>query len=200
MATPAQITANRKNAQHSTGPTSPEGLLAAMRNNLGHGLCSNENFYMLPEENRDAFEALLSRLNTEQNPQNETETILVRRMAQSEWLVARALRLQGAALNNLDSKGDSTKLALYIRYQTTHERSFYKALNELQNLRKQETKAEIGFASQKLKQAAQNCAVDALNLKKEEFQFKKEVFQTKKCALTVVPVPEKSPGRLEMAA
>jgi hypothetical protein len=56
MATPAQITANRKNAQRSTGPTSPEGLLAAMRNSLGHGLASNENFYMLPEENRDAFE------------------------------------------------------------------------------------------------------------------------------------------------
>jgi hypothetical protein len=154
-------------------------------------------------------------------------------MAQSEWLVARALRLQGASLNNLDATGDSTKFALYIRYQTTHERAFYKALNEFQKLREQKVKAEIGFAShkrkghgsvppgnnrseatgggaidavsvlrapQELKKASQNRAVEALNLKKEEFQFKKEVFQTKKGVPTSAPAPEKSPGRLEMAA
>ncbi len=52
------------------------------------------------------------------------------------------------------------ELALYLRYQTTHNRAFYQALNQLQRLREQKRKeetqeaalsqrAEIGFASQK---------------------------------------------------
>ena len=87
------------------------------------------------------------------------------------------------------------------------QRAFYKALNELQKLRKERTKAEIGFESQKLKQAVETRAVDALNLKKdvhnlkkEEFEFKKETFQTKKESFKAPSVPEISSSGLEIAA
>ena len=40
MATQAQINANRKNAQKSTGPKTPEGRDAVRLNGLKHGLAS----------------------------------------------------------------------------------------------------------------------------------------------------------------
>jgi hypothetical protein len=127
-------------------------------------------------------------------------------MAESEWLRARAVRLQTDVLFHDQIYGPQ-KLALFLRYQTTHERAFYKALNELQKLRKERTKAEIGFESQKLKQAAEtrsgealNLRKEALNLKKAEFEFKKETLQTKKESFEASPASEMSPGGLEIAA
>ena len=38
MASPAQIAANRRNAQRSTGPRSPEGRKAIRLNAVTHGL------------------------------------------------------------------------------------------------------------------------------------------------------------------
>ena len=42
-------------------------------------------------------------------------------------------------------------LALYLRYQTTHERAFERCASELRRLRKEREKARIGFESQERK-------------------------------------------------
>jgi hypothetical protein len=207
MATQAQLKANRENSQLSTGATSDAGREASSRNNLKHGLCHTEEFFtLLPGESEQNFATLVGTLRNEYMPQDTTESILVRRMAESEWLRARAVRLQTDTLF-YDQIGSPQKLALFLRYQTTHERAFYKALNELQKLRKERTKAEIGFESQKLKQAAEsrsaealNLKKDALNLKKAEFEFKKETIQTKKESFKAPSAPEISSGDLEIAA
>src|SRR5579863_2693732 len=207
MATPAQIEANRRNSEHSTGATTEAGREASSRNNLKHGLCYTEGFFtLLPGESEQNFATLVGTLRNEYMPQDTTESILVRRMAESEWLRARAVRLQTDTLF-YDQIGSPQKLALFLRYQTTHERAFYKALNELQKLRKERTKAEIGFESQKLKQAAETRAGEALNLrkeahnlKKEEFEFKKETFQPGKTTLAAPSEHEISSGDLEIAA
>lgn len=47
---------------------------------------------------------------------------------------------------------DDKKLALYLRYQTTHERAFHKCLGQLLKLRSDARKQEIGFESQKAKE------------------------------------------------
>jgi hypothetical protein len=44
---------------------------------------------------------------------------------------------------------DEKRLALYIRYRTSHERAFHKCFNELLKLRAERRKLEIGFESQK---------------------------------------------------
>ena len=44
MASPAQIAANRTNAQRSTGPTSPEGKARAASNSFKHGLYAPKHF------------------------------------------------------------------------------------------------------------------------------------------------------------
>jgi hypothetical protein len=102
------------------------------------------------------------------------------------------------------AKEDVAKLGVLIRYQTTHERAFHRSLKELQTLRKERRNLEIGFESQKLKQASEVRAVECVNLKKEaqilkreEFEFKKFVIQMKKGAPQAV---ETGPVGQEMAA
>jgi hypothetical protein len=207
MATDKQTAANRENAQHSTGPTSQEGLdLSARINAWRHGLAvkDHERFSLLIDENREKFDELQQRLNDEHLPTSETEILLVRHMAQSEWLRARALRLQNDLLQDAGKDVDPAKLAIFIRYQTTHERNFHRSLKELLTLRQQRRNAEIGFESQKLKQAAEVRAVEGMNLKKEsqdlkreEFEFKKTVIESRK---EVKKVVKSTPGDQKMAA
>ena len=205
MATEKQILANQENSKLSTGPTSPEGVQASSRNNFSHGLAPkhHEVFTFLHDEDPNKFRELVLNLIKEHAPQGETQKILVRRMAESEWLRARAVRLQTDCFTQSDNLNEK-RLSLFIRYETTHERAFYRALKELQTLRKEKRNTEIGFESQKLKQAAEVRAVEGANLKKEaqilkreEFEFKKMVIQTKK---EVPPPVEISPGDLKMAA
>jgi len=203
MATEKQKAANKANAQYSTGPTDSQ---QARLNHFIHGMGAktHENFGFLCEESSEKFDILLKQLNQEHNPTSQTESILVRHMAESEWLRARALRFQAGCMHDGHKHLDTTKLALFIRYQNTHERAFYRAINELQNLRKQKQNSEIGFESHGLKKAADTRASEALNLKKEEFFLKKELVQMKKEAQqrrnpssSTPAVPD--PG-LEMAA
>src|SRR6185437_6585160 len=76
----------------------------------------------------------------------ETESLLVRQMAQSWWLTQRAIRIQDQAFT--ETRVDTHKLALFLRYQTTHERAFYKALNSLIKLKKERRKSDPEFFSQ----------------------------------------------------
>ncbi len=56
MASPAQIAANRANAQRSTGPRTPEGKAASRLNALRHGLYAEGG--MLRTQGRDPLDAL----------------------------------------------------------------------------------------------------------------------------------------------
>ena len=116
---------------------------------------------------------------------------------------SRATQLQTQTIFQ-EADDQEKKLNLYIRYAKTHENSFYKALNELQKLRKEREKSEIGFKSQELKQEAavravehQNLTRETLAFKKDELLFKKEVYQAKKIVVKAPAAP--SPDR-EMAA
>jgi len=201
MATEKQKAANKANAQHSTGPTSEAGSVESALNNWRHGMAvkTHEHFGFLMEENPEKFTELLDQLRQEHNPTSETESILVRHMAESEWLRGRALRFQADCMMYGFKNVEPTKLALFIRYETTHERAFHKALNELQNIRKQKQNSEIGFESQGIKKAAEARATEGLNLKKEEFEFKKMVFHGKQEAQERRNTPSQTPSPAEVA-
>jgi hypothetical protein len=205
MATAAQILANHLNSLHSSGPKSKTGKETSSQNNVKHGLCHhNERFYFMEDEDREKFRALLTRLQTEHRPETETETILVRRLAEHEWLRTRALRLQKTCIFEDQHVIATEQFGLYLRYQTTHERAFYKALTELQKLRAQRTKEQIGFESQKRQAAAENRAEKALNLRIQEFEIKKLRFersaQPQQTGSAPFPPAEPSPGVQKMAA
>lgn len=102
------------------------------------------------------MEALVQSFESEYVPETDTEQRLVGMMARHYWLMQRALTLQERIIpNDLSSAEiDSKRLALFMRYHATHERSYYRAAHELQNLRKQKAKEQIGFESQKSKTAS----------------------------------------------
>jgi hypothetical protein len=152
MSTPAQIAANQSNAQHSTGPKTEEGKAASSRNNFRFGLTGS--FVVLPWENQHDFDILLTKLQVEHQPQTPFEEELVAKMAQHYWLSQRALLLQqGCFDRELPVCNDEKQLALFLRYQTTHERAFQKCAAELRSLRNQKQKEKIGFESQKRREA-----------------------------------------------
>ena len=146
MSTQAQVAANQANAQLSTGPKSEAGRAAAARNNFRHGLTTSSEFWVLPSESQTDYLKLLAQFQQEHQPETPTEEALVQAMAEHHWLRHRAMRLEEACFDFTTGQIiDERKLALYLRYQTTHERAFHKALNDLLKLRAEKRKAEIGF-------------------------------------------------------
>jgi hypothetical protein len=212
MATKAQINANRENAKKSRGATTPEGQEASSRNRTSHGLIYHSgNFFLLEEESEEKFCELIDKLAEEYQPETETECILVRNMAHHDWLRARALRFQHCWFDPQGGFVTTDGLQVFMRYQAQHERGFYKALRELQNIRKERRNNEIGFESQKLKISAERRAIQTLELKKQVFELRKEELQIRKIRVraaaaggstveTAQPDPEMSPVDQKMAA
>ena len=141
---------NRANAQHSTGPRTIPGKLASSRNSFKHGLASAQ--LIIPGEDPASFDRLLAALLDEHQPANVTEEILVQEIAQSYWLSQRAIRFQNQcfAPEGVDQK----QLALFMRYQTTHERAFHKSLSALMRLKKDRAR---GFVSQSGQERPKRC-------------------------------------------
>lgn len=151
----SRIEANRLNAQRSTGPRTDTGKLASSRNALKHGLSTGT--MLIPGEDASEFETLRDTLRREHQPADATEQILVDQLAQSHWLLQRAIRFQNECFT---AEGvDERRLALFLRYGSAHERAFHKALNALLRLKKERRKAvappakhrpapEDGFVSQ----------------------------------------------------
>jgi hypothetical protein len=197
MSTPAQVLANQENAKKSRGATSATGRTASSENRRAHGLSSATYacFFFLETENKAEFEQLERNLIQEHAPQTTTEKIIVRRMAEHEWLRARALRLQAYCTEALTTGQvvNEKHFALYLRYETTHERAFYRCLNELQKLRNQKTKEQIGFVSQKR-------AAELHEMKKETFEWKKSRVKPATQPEKPIPTTEKGPLEQQMAA
>jgi hypothetical protein len=152
MSTEAQRTANQANAQHSTGPKTEEGKTISSQNHRKFGLTGR--FTVLPWEKQEEFEDLSARLRAEHQIYSPFEAELIEKMAQHHWLSRRAILLQESCFDReLPLCEQEKQLALYLRYQTTHDRAFERCAGELRRLRREREKAKIGFESQKRKEA-----------------------------------------------
>ncbi|MBV8812263.1 MAG: hypothetical protein JO033_26640 [Acidobacteriaceae bacterium] len=150
---PAQLAANRANSQLSCGPRSAAGKETVSFNAFRHGLTGR--FKIMPYESEPDYQELLDGLRDEHRPATPTEHLLLNRMAEHYWLSQRALYLQGVCFNEFGGCDSDARLALYLRYQTTHERAFHRCLNELLKLRTERRKEQNGFVSQQQKLADQ---------------------------------------------
>ena len=166
---PAQLNANRGNAQHSTGPTTSAGRATSSQNHTSHGLARhNGHFALLSTENGPAFDSLKKSLAGEHQPSTPTELILVNAMAESIWLADRAQHLQTSVTDPASGQiTDPKAFSLYLRYQTTHTRAFHKSLNDLLKLRAETRKSENGFEAQQRKE-------EELRIKNEQHEMKKQ--------------------------
>ncbi|MBV8895372.1 MAG: hypothetical protein JO051_02595 [Acidobacteriaceae bacterium] len=199
----AKLAANRENAQLSTGATSESGKAIVSQNATKHGLTGK--FKVLSCESQSEFDQLLNGFLRAESPIGEDEVAMVHQMAEAVWLSRRCLRLQNdcfAALeseNPDDHRAAHKSLALYMRYQTTHDRTFVRYSTELRKRRNERARAERGFVSQKHKEAADKRREELhtqrqalLNLKQEAQKLRNRVAAAKAEALELNNVSKKS--------
>src|SRR5674476_1248347 len=104
MATPAQITANRANAQKSTGPRSAEGKSVSRFNALKHGMDAAS--IVIPGEDPAGYEALAAHYHGEFRPESPSEIFHVDTMLRADW---QKRRLQSCLLYTSPSPRDRQK-------------------------------------------------------------------------------------------
>jgi hypothetical protein len=92
----AQIEANRRNAQRSTGPRTAEGKEQSRRNGLKHGL-SGAGIVLAPED-ADAVERRNEALQAELNPRTTLGEALVRKIATLSIRMERSATQETAAI------------------------------------------------------------------------------------------------------
>ena len=153
MATPAQIAANRANAQKSTGPRSVEGKSASRFNALKHGIDAVS--VIIPGEDSAEYEALAADYRDEYRPQSASESFHVDTMLRADWLKRRMEIVEADLYRTImiESPGNplatallaetpAAKLLLRIQRQiAAFERTWHRANNEFNRAR-----AEAGIA------------------------------------------------------
>lgn len=148
MSSAAQIAANHANALHSTGPRTEEGKAKTSKNATRHGLCAGIALMADESEAKAEFEQLHADLREEHQPVGPTEDILVYKMAENFFAANRAQVLLAERLDFNDHEDDSKQVSLMLRYHTTADRGFYRALNELRKIQRDRRNNEIGSVSQ----------------------------------------------------
>jgi hypothetical protein len=133
MATLKQFEANRRNAQHSTGPKTPEGKAAVSMNALRHGLRARS--VVLPGEDPQEFHQLCDDLEVEWQPQSRTEQFYVEQMAVSQWKLTRMEVVEVNMFKDADAaKNQLPMLDRLWQAECRLERSYSRAQRELQRL------------------------------------------------------------------
>ncbi len=135
MATQAQIIANTTNAQHSTGPTTPEGKARSAANSTKLGFHA-KHAVLLTDDDYQAFDALSTAFRFELHPTGPIERALHSQITLAAWNIERANRLEaGLAADGIDpllSDVPEKTLNRIATYRMRAERTFHKSLKELQ--------------------------------------------------------------------
>ena len=157
-----RIEANRRNAQKSSGPRTPEGKARSSQNATTHGLSSlNRNplspgCFLKIEDEAD-FKGLLEEYTTTYKPQHRDEFDLLNQAVYAYWLQQRGWAAQASQLEIAIARNErslqrefpranaNTHLAngfahseammkLYLRYDAQFHRHFKSCLKQLQDL------------------------------------------------------------------
>src|SRR5271157_252023 len=98
VATAAQIEANRRNAQKSTGPKTERGMARAKLNAITHGMTARTIMPVLPQEDPKELEDKTQEAITATKPRNSYEHDMVCRVVRLSWEIDRAERVATAHL------------------------------------------------------------------------------------------------------
>ncbi len=136
MATPAQISANRENAQKSTGPRTEEGKARSSKNATRHGFNSKE--FIVAEDQQEEFASLSKSLRKQVSPLGALEQEVFTQLLHAAWNLRRIRRLEAElAGGDIDPLADASldgQLDRLARYHARFERTFYRAMKELRTL------------------------------------------------------------------
>jgi len=149
MATLAQITANRLNAQKSTGPRSAEGKAVSCFNALKHAASAKS--LVIPGEDESALAELAAAYHGQFQPVGPQESLLVEKIVAADWAQRRMRCLEAQVFNSLIAQLDESTgnpigaaflrdcegpnaLQKIFRRREAAGREWYRALNELREL------------------------------------------------------------------
>jgi hypothetical protein len=135
MSTKKQIAANRRNAKHSSGPTSEAGKTASSMNALRHGLRARK--LVLKNETQEDYNQLHDSLQNQFPPETPAEQFLVDQAAIAQWKLARAEAYEAASCD--EHEGDPDRCCAIVARMSLAtarlERSFFKAYKELERIK-----------------------------------------------------------------
>ena len=112
MASDAQILANRKNAQKSTGPRTEEGKAVSAQNAVTHGLLARQD--VIQSEEQADFDRLREEMLRELAPAGPVETPLAERIVSLMWRLKRAQRLQNEVFDYLTARNAASSCVKHI--------------------------------------------------------------------------------------
>ncbi len=159
-------------AAKATGPVTEAGKAKMRDNALRHGLTSKHA--VIKGEDPDEYAALLQDLVNDWKPADTQEEMLVTQIVESAWRLMRVRRvetrtydqymlvdekLNAAGIKKCSLDPDDQLAACFHsnskqfdnirRYETTIERSYYRAITELRKIQKERKKSEVESVSQK---------------------------------------------------
>lgn len=97
MTSAAQIEANRRNSQRSTGPRTEAGKARSRRNALRHGLAAR-TLIVAPGEDEADFAAFAADLRQDLAPDGAVEEALAQRIILCAWRLERIARIEAETL------------------------------------------------------------------------------------------------------
>ena len=151
-----KLAANRANAQHSTGP---KDTTKTRFNGVQHGLTSKQT--VIPGESQEEYDKFHAEFLQDLNPHSTMERTLADRAIAAAWRLKRFQRMEAAYFNdrvnafledNPEAGPDSAlanlfidpaeiaKTKLFLRYQTTVQREYDKAISEFRKARAEREK------------------------------------------------------------
>jgi len=104
----SQILANRRNAQKSTGPRTPQGKAAVSQNAVKHGLLARQDVISL--ESQADFDLYREQMLSELAPASPMESMLAERIVTLSWRLKRVCRIQNQAIDALNADNTSSPL------------------------------------------------------------------------------------------
>jgi hypothetical protein len=126
-----QQEANRKNAQHSTGPVTPAGKEAIRFNALTYGLRTRAS--ILPDENAAEYSQLWDEMQADWQPQTRTERLYLETMVTSQWLLKRVAESEQRIYVFIAFGEERFRMLGYVAKQRAQlERSFRTAIADMQ--------------------------------------------------------------------
>ncbi len=138
MTSPAQIAANQKNAQLSTGPTSDAGKARSSLNAVKTGLTGRT--VLLPSEDAAAYQVHIDRIFAHWSPEDDNERALTQTLADTEWRLLRIPSLEAGiyALGRLEFKEKFADEPEAVRASLIEAQTFLIYRKDLNNLSVQE--------------------------------------------------------------
>ena len=145
MISDLQLIANRENAQHSTGPRTPEGKKRSSLNATRHGLTGQ--VVVMPYEDLQAYNGFVERYVKGLTPKNEPEQQLALDMANTVWKLNRASSIESGiyAMGHHDNADRNNVDDPEVHAALTAATTYLENSRQLENLSRQENRLRRGL-------------------------------------------------------